>query len=460
MDHPCNVPVENIMTRILVVILLATGVLGCAGGGGGSGNRNFSRTLQIGPGTAPASSALDAVANHDQVSVSYGQAPDASALSVSYLVSYLRADADDDYDNTGGTGHGIIRRFAAPPVVRVADVAAPELVRQVANVVRAINAALPNDWQLTFSRTPASVPADSHVWAPEGEIHVHFSSRTQWPAEQQDAAGYARTYYRCLDISCRTVAILSGRTYVDPSVTSGRVRERVIAHEILHNLGRLHADPMRFPDTIMDPRSTSADSEKPILDPLDREALLAVYGSLTPGTPSDQIEDDLGPWATEGSHIRGILAIADSTIAFGTSMRNGRIQPWVSGPRPDTSLAENEQLGVSVTYNGRLLGFTSNASTIAGRADLAVRLATLDGDLSFTELETWPAGTAPGASGTGSAYQSGTGLNYRIAIADNTFIKAGGDAGEINGAFFGAGHEGMGGTVRRDDFTGAFAGKR
>lgn len=448
------------MTRTLVVILLAIGVLGCAGGGGGSGNSNFSRTLQIGPGTAPASSALDAVASHGEVSVSYGQAPDASALSASYLVSYLRADADDDYDNTFVNVRGFIRRFAAPPVVRVAEGAVPELVQQVANVVRAINAALPNDWQLTFSRTPAPVQADSSVRAPEGEIHVHFSSRTEWPAEHQGVAGFAPTYFRCLDISCRTFVVNSGRTYVDPSVTSGRIRERTIAHEILHNLGRLHADPMRFPDTIMDSRNTRADSGKPILDPLDREALLAVYGSLTPGTPSDQIEDDLGPWATDATHIRGFLPIDDNAIAFGTSMRNGRIQPWVSGPRPDTSLAENDQLGVSVTYNGRLLGFTSNASTIAGRADLAVRLATLDGDLSFTELETWQAGTTPGASGTGSAYRPGTGLNYRIAITGNTFIKAGGDAGEINGAFLGSGHEGMGGTVSRDDFTGAFAGKR
>ena len=218
---------------------------------------------------------------------------------------------------------------------------------------------------------------------------------------------------------------------------------------------------MLFPDTIMDSHTTSAESGKPILDPLDREALLAVYGSLTPGTPSDQIEDDLGPWATDAIHIRGVLAIADNTVSFGTSMRNGRIQPWVSGPRPDTNLAENDQFGVSVAYNGRLLGFTTtDASTIAGRADLSVRLATLDGDLSFSELETWQAGTAPGAPGTGIAYQSGTSLHYGIAIAGNTFVKTGGDAGEINGAFFGAGHEGMGGTVRRDDFSGAFAGKR
>ena len=454
------------MTRIFVVILLAIGMLGCGGGGGsggsagGSGNTNFSRMLQIGPGTAPAPSALDPVANHEGVSVSYGQAPDASALSQSYLLSYLRADADDDYDNTGRSDAGMIRRFYAPPVVRVAEGTAPELVQQVANVVRAINLALPNDWQLTFSRTPAPVQADSSVRAPEGEIHVHFSSRTEWPAELQDAAGFAPTYYRCLDNICQTLVAISGRTYVDPSVTSGRTRERVIAHEMLHNLGRLHADPNLFPDTIMDPRADNADSEDPILDPLDREALLAVYGSLTPGTPSDQIEDDLGPWAIDATHIRGNLAIADSTVAFGTSMRNGRIQPWVSGPRPDTSLAGNDQLGVSVAYNGRLVGFTSNASTIAGRADLSVRLATLDGDLLFTELETWKAGTTPGAAGTGIAYQSGTGLHYRIAIAGNTFIRAGGDAGEINGAFFGTGHEGMGGTVHRDDFAGAFAGKR
>ena len=210
----------------------------------------------------------------------------------------------------------------------------------------------------------------------------------------------------------------------------------------------------------MDPQASSGDSTRPILDPLDREALLAVYGNLTAGTPSGEIVDDLGPWATDATHIRGDLAVDSSNIAFGASTRNGRTQPWVTGLRPHTDFADNNGLGASATYDGRLLGFTNDTSTIAGRANLSVRQATLNGDLSFTDLETWQPGIAPGATGTGTAFSSGTSLNYRIAITGNAFVQTGGDDGEINGAFFGRSHEGMGGTVQRDDFMGAFAGKR
>lgn len=191
------------MVRIVFVFLVAIVIAGCSGSGNGnSGSNNFSRPLHLGPGTAPSLASLDAVTTHDDVSISYGQAPDQSALSTSYLISYLRADADNDYDSTGGPGVGVIRRFDTPPVVRVAEGASAELIQQVSNVIHAINAALPNDWQLTFSRTPAPVQADHNIEAPDGEIHVHFSSRTEWPSVIQDtgASGFAPSYLICLDV--------------------------------------------------------------------------------------------------------------------------------------------------------------------------------------------------------------------------------------------------------------------
>ena len=317
------------MTRILLAILIAFGISGCGGGGGGSSG-NFSGSHGIGP-RPPLQSAPDATADHGEVSVSYGQTQDPSALGAPYLVSYLRADADDDYENSDRAHTGRIQKFDAPPTVRVAAGTPPELITEVANVVRDINAALPNSWQLAFSTTPAPAQPDHAIEPPVGEIHVQFSSRRHWQVHQ-DRAGFAQTFFQCIGFTCQQFVTKSGRTYVDPSITTGRIRERIIAHELLHNLGRKHVNPARFSDTIMKPRQSASDSNKPILDPLDREALLAVYGRLGSGTPSDEIEDDLGPWAIEAMQIHGELAIAGGNIVFGASTRNSRTQPWVTGP--------------------------------------------------------------------------------------------------------------------------------
>ena len=51
-------------------------------------------------------------------------------------------------------------------------------------------------------------------------------------------------------------------------------------------------------------------------------------------------------------------------------------------------------------------------------------------------------------------------LYYVVTVRENDFIRVGGDTGTVTGAFFGAGHEGMGGTLERSDLTAAFGGKR
>ena len=88
-----------------------------------------------------------------------------------------------------------------------------------------------------------------------------------------------------------------------------------------------------------------------------------------------------------------------------------------------------------------------------------MRLDSLDGDLTFSALEHWPAGTAPGALGTGSMWQDGD-LGYRIEVRGNTFVQTGGDTGTVTGAFFGPAHEGMGGVIVRDDLSAGFGGIR
>ena len=133
--------------------------------------------------------------------------------------------------------------------------------------------------------------------------------------------------------------------------------------------------------------------------------------------------------------------------------------PWASGPAPDTALVENPRLAGTVRWSGRLLGLTPAAEAVAGGADLAVHLESLEGNLNFTGLEYWPEGAAPGAVGTGAMWRDGD-LGYRVEVRGNTFLRASGDAGTVTGAFFGPEHEGMGGVIAREDLAAGFGGIR
>lgn len=120
----------------------------------------------------------------------------------------------------------------------------------------------------------------------------------------------------------------------------------------------------------------------------------------------------------------------------------------------------NPTLAGTVTWNGALLGFTPNAAPVAGNAVVGVNLGTMTGSADFTNLESWAAGEAPGEAETGVAWGDGD-LAYSITVNGNTFSQTGGgDDGFLTGAFFGEAHEGMGGTLERDDLTAAFGGGR
>ena len=225
----------------------------------------------------------------------------------------------------------------------------------------------------------------------------------------------------------------------------------MLVHELIHALGRDHADPARFPSTLL--HDYGEGTEGYVMHQLDREALLAVYSVLEPGdTPAD-IATNLGPWESQSLHVRGDLG----DLAFGASLRNGLVRPWALGPRPGIDLADNAELMGSASWTGRLLGLTPSGETVAGAAGLDVDLASLDGDLDFTSLESWSG--APGELGTGTMWGDGD-LTYDIAVEGNIFARTGGDEGHITGAFFGAAHEGMGGTLVRDDLGAGFAGTR
>ena len=424
--------------------------------------------LHVGASVGAPARQLTLIARHGETGVSHGSVRD--GVGAAEVIAYLRADAsspvsddeDDRYDQVFPGGL-LVRFRSAPPTVRAAQGTAPELVGETLRVVQTINAALPRDWQLKFGREPG--PADTTMPS-HGEILVEFAPREAWsdldtPQDGEDI-GLAQPQY-AIDATGDPRApfgleIVAGRVWVDPTRTSGDERLGVIAHEIIHLLGRNHVDPMRFPATIMVPGG-SEDLSEHILHPLDREALLAVYSRLDAGTVPQRIAEEPGPWTDTSIHVRGDTSIPGGEIAFGAALRNGLSQPWAFGPAPAVNIEDNSELVGPVRWAGRLTGLTPDAETVAGAADVTVEFSTLSGTVDFTGLEHWAAHAPPGAVGTGAVWHDGE-LNYRMEVRGNTFIHTGGDAGTVTGAFFGPAHEGVGGVLQRDDLSAGFGGKR
>ena len=412
---------------------------------------------------------LPIVARHGGVDVSHGSVRD--GVGADEIIAYLRADASSYLRSDGEDGTdmqflpgGLIFRFATPPpTVRVAAGTPAELLDETVRVVQAINAALPREWRLGFALEPAPAGA---VEPSAGELLVTFAPQEDWPPDvappSDEDIGMAVPMYDVVATddpqSPFRIEIVAGRVWVDPSLTAGRERLGVIAHELIHLLGRGHVDAERFPETLMVSGGSEELSDH-VLHPLDREALLAVYGRLDSDATPDNIAQQLGPWADTSMHVRGVLANEGGDIGFGAALRNDLSQPWATGPTPGSNLEQNTGLAGSVRWNGRLLGLTPDGEVVAGAAALTVDVATLSGRAEFSELESWSANATPGAAGSGTAWHDGD-LSYAIEVVGNRFSQTGGDAGEVTGTFFGPAHEGMGGVLVRDDLSAGFGGGR
>ena len=426
-------------------------------------------TIHVGADVAAPADALQQAGLHGETRVFHGSVQD--GIGADEVIAYLQADAaslqnpeEEDGMSVDLIPEGLLLRFGpVPPTVRVVDGTPPALVDETIRVVQAINAALPIDWQLEVNRDPA--PAGT-VTPSEGEILVVFAREEDWPQEAappiDENIGLAEPLFAIAPTGDPNapfrIEIGGGRVFVDHTRTEGLERLGVIAHELIHLLGRSHVDPIRFPRTIM-VGGGSEELSPHILHPLDREALLAVYGELEPGTTPSDIAEELGDWSDTSLHIRGAVDIEGGEIAFGVALRNGLSQPWTSGPSPHTDLEDNPALSGTVSWAGRLLGLTPDAEAVAGAADLSVDLATLTGTVEFTGLEQWAANAAPGAPGTGAIWDDGD-LRYDIEVRGNTFVQTAGDAGTVTGAFFGPAHEGMGGVLEHDKLSAGFGGKR
>ena len=187
---------------------------------------------------------------------------------------------------------------------------------------------------------------------------------------------------------------------------------------------------------------------------------LAAYSKNEPGNkPEELTAENLGSWIDTFFNLNENLAFEGGKVSFGVAARNGLAQPWASGPKPWVNLADNSALFGTVSWNGALWGVTPFAEIVAGGARLTVELATLDGQLDFTNMEKWGANEEPGIVGSGTMWGNGD-LGYTIEISENTFVQTGGDEGQITGVFIGPAHEAMGGVLERADLAAGFGGKR
>ena len=394
-----------------------------------------------------------------EIAVSYGRIRD--GVGKDKVVRYLKQMSTGwwgEYD----TG---LYTLDAPPVVRLAVGMSHEYRDYIIQAVQIINSALPYGWRMRISdvRFPAG---ERDRWEhllehrlDRAEIFIELGIMDHdGSAEYTTFADWTRSYPQHTGGHIWIDPIKWGDVVdrVSPNTRSDREQAMlaVLIHEILHGFGAAHHEMGK---SNQGPKAVFG-TPGHVLYALDREALLAAYSRLEPGTKREDIEESLGPWSDTSEHVKGVLEISDGEVAFGAAHRNGFVSPWANGPVPSAYLAGNAALSGGVRWSGRLLGLTPNAEAVGGAAGLTVRLETLDGDLDFTGLESWSPNAAPGAVGTGKRWQSGS-LHYDIGVRGNTFVQTGGDAGTVTGVFFGRSHEGMGGVLERPDLSAGFGGK-
>ncbi|MDE0079492.1 MAG: hypothetical protein OXO50_18375, partial [Caldilineaceae bacterium] len=342
---------------------------------------------------------------------------------------------------------GRLQRFGRrPPTVRVAHGTSEAHFQEVILAVQLINDSLPTRWKIRLSDDRVAAPRSAETRPRTGEIVITFAPPARWAVDGcEKALGCAFPW------SYESGEINAAHIWVDHTALLERsARLSTIIHEILHALGRHHPDPYEFRDTIM--KVPGYENSGFILYQLDRDALFAVYDRLSPGTLPSAIYAELGPWERTSDVVLAYLTVPGADITFGAFHRNGLIQPWANGATPDVWLEDNHALQGAATWSGRMLGFTPRTEVVAARTDMTVRLASLEGNISFTSMEKWRAGAAPGALGTGTRWGDGD-LRYPIKVYGSAFSRLyhSGDDGEIQGSFFGPAHEGIGGTLRRDD---------
>ena len=461
------------LTRISggIAAALATALIlaACGGGGSSGGSATGTPTMPDTPttthiGSPPDGATFNTAGSYRGLKVSTGSTPEGA--SAARVLEYLEVNA------SGGPWHAGaeysyhaqpgIPSFREWPVIRIGASASSQFTSVVRRAVNAINERMPRDRQLRIG-APAPSGLTIHE-IPDNEIFVESTpTSADWIVANPDFRPGAR------GISTgeveRETGTVDGRTGYGYT-RAGRVWHaadadpeswfRVVLHELVHALGfRGHLPQDRFPDSVLRDQYLLLATDLPAID---GDAIHALYSRFPVGPQPDEISaTSLGRWDDTRFHLQGEHDTAG--ISFGASTRNGIADAWASGHRPVTDLSENTMLTGDVVWNGALLGFTPADRTVAGDAAITIDLATLDGDATFTELESWGVRTAPGTPGSGTQWLDGD-LAYAIDVIGNRFRETGGDAGDLDGMFVGTGHEGAVGTLERDDLTAAFGATR
>lgn len=368
-------------------------------------------------------------------------------ISRNELVSYGDADARDN-DNK------IWRWGNTPPTVRMLTGHTQRDIEETHLAVRMINSVLPYNYQIQFSNTAA----ESGGQINHGFIEVIFTPKRNWPdgicgGVNGNAIGCA--YSERND----TGRMLGSAIFVDPEYSSDvNVRMKILLHEFLHALGRGHVS--RDFDTIMHAsiEEHGVGSDWLVLSKLDQATLYAVYKDLSI-EPGKLTAEDLGYWSDVSSHAFGAMGSgANDIVFFGATWQNGLVRPYAIGV--NTAPPLQQQVSGSARWMGRFIGLTPEVETVAAAMDMRIQLASLHGQLDFKNMEHWRANTGPGVLGTGMQWGDGD-LHYAIDMTEGrVFVEIGGDAGQITGMAFGDNHERVGGTLRRHDLAGGFAGTR
>ena len=451
--------------RVLAAFLsFVLTLYGCGGGGGGATFPGLPALMpaqgknapivfrtdgvQVGGDVRPARNALSPAGRHGEVAISTGRVRDGEnadrVLDILKKHAVVRLSSDP--------GNLYLRIFEIDPVIRIRETTPDRYIDEVVRVVQLINTALPYNKRMTVSPERAwhPVPPDAPIWVnyiPDGHIFVGIAPQDTWPQLERPPVRVAGVQ----------VGDSSG-TYIwlNTNLLTNRAHIRkVLAHEIGHAIGTTaHIEPHEF-RSIM---NTGYLGYIPahILYPIDTDAIHAIYTRFFDEYGTSKYDPNkLGAWTDASFHLRGDM----DDVSFGASSRNGLIQPWAFGPSPSTNFADNQALSGSVSWSGRLLGFTSNSESLAGAADLTINLVTLRGRIDFTGLEHWSVQATPGAIGSGRMWNDGD-LRYGVIVRGNSFVQTGGDAGEVTGMFYGAEHQAMGGVVERSDMAAGFGGKR
>ena len=252
------------------------------------------------------------------------------------------------------------------------------------------------------------------MWFPsgaehDGTIHVEFVPAGLFHS------GAAATTWNDVDATTNTI----DSSYIQfnkganscPRSINDRVPSRqaliLLAHELLHALGMdTHVSPsfatiLEGTANIHHAKQNGVRQPMSLLYPVDREALQVLYGRLEPG----DAPTDFGLWGDTATHIHG----NGEHAGYGVALRNGYAEPYAYGyvQSPYQTLSDTVAAGAA-TWRGNLVGLTSGGGAVIGDARVSVSLGTMTGAADFTALETWGAGVAPGAAGTGGRWVTAT----------------------------------------------------